>query len=112
LEPLDYSDFLSLMKASWLVVSDSGGVQEEAPSLGKPLLVIRENTERPEAIRSGIAKLVGNKPEALKKLLDRNYSDDSWIRSVEKVANPFGDGRAAERIVRIISEKLPAGRAV
>lgn len=108
LKPLDYSDFLSLMKASWLIVSDSGGVQEEAPSLGKPLLVIRENTERPEAIDSGIAKLVGSRPNALKDLLESNYSDDSWIRSVEKAPNPFGDGRAAERIVRIISEKLPA----
>lgn len=107
LEPLDYSDFLSLMKLSWLIVSDSGGVQEEAPSLGKPLFVIRENTERPEAISSGVAKLVGDKRGALKALLERNYSNDNWIRSVRKVANPFGDGRSAQRIVKIIAEKLP-----
>lgn len=106
LEPLDYSDFLSLMRSSWVVVSDSGGVQEEAPSLGRPLLVIRENTERPEAIRSGVAKLVGNGQDALKELLEHNYADETWIRSVRKVANPFGDGRAAERIVKVISEKL------
>lgn len=106
LEPLDYSDFLSLMKASWLIVSDSGGVQEEAPSLGKPLLVIRENTERPEAISSGVAKLVGSRPGSLERLLEQNYSSDVWICSVKKVANPFGDGRSAERIVEIISEKL------
>jgi UDP-N-acetylglucosamine 2-epimerase (non-hydrolysing) len=106
LEPLDYSDFLALMRASWLIVSDSGGVQEEAPSLGKPLLVIRENTERPEAIRSGVAKLVGSSPAALKRLLEENYSVDTWIRSVKEIANPFGDGRAAVRIVKVIEEKL------
>lgn len=111
LEPLDYSDFLSLMKASWLIVSDSGGVQEEAPSLGKPLLVIRENTERPEAISSGVAKLVGSRPGSLKRLLEQNYLSDIWIRSVKKVANPFGDGRSAERIVKIISEKLSVEQA-
>lgn len=106
LEPLDYSDFLAVMKAAWLIVSDSGGVQEEAPSLGKPLLVIRENTERPEAIRSGVAKLVGSSPGALKQLLHENYSVDTWIRSVKEVANPFGDGRAAIKIVKVIEEKL------
>ncbi len=108
LDPLDYSDFLALMKASWLIVSDSGGVQEEAPSLGKPLLVLRENTERPEAIRSGVSKLIGNSPGALKQFLEENYSVDTWIKSVKEVANPFGDGRSAARIVKIIEEKLAA----
>ncbi len=108
LEPLDYSDFLAVMKAAWLIVSDSGGVQEEAPSLGKPLLVIRENTERPEAIRSGVAKLVGSSPGALKQLLEENYSVDTWIRSVKEVENPFGDGRAAIKIVKVIEDKLAA----
>ncbi len=106
LEPLDYSDFLAIMKAAWLIVSDSGGVQEEAPSLGKPLLVIRENTERPEAIRSGVSKLVGSSPGALKQLLEENYAVETWIKSVKEVANPFGDGKAAARIVKIIEEKL------
>jgi len=106
LEPLDYSDFLFIMKAAWLIVSDSGGVQEEAPSLGKPLLVIRENTERPEAISAGVAKLVGTSPGALKQMLEENYSVDTWIKSVKEVANPFGDGRSALRIVRVIEEKL------
>ncbi len=108
LEPLDYSDFLAIMKAAWLIVSDSGGVQEEAPSLGKPLLVIRENTERPEAIRSGVSKLVGSSPGALRQLLEENYAVDTWIRSVKEVENPFGDGKAAARIVKIIEEKLAA----
>lgn len=106
LEPLDYSDFLAIMKAAWLIVSDSGGVQEEAPSLGKPLLVIRENTERPEAIRSGVSKLVGISPGALKQMLEENYAVDTWIRSVKEVANPFGDGRSAARIVKLIEQKL------
>jgi UDP-N-acetylglucosamine 2-epimerase (non-hydrolysing) len=106
LGPLDYADFLSLMKYSWLVVSDSGGVQEEAPTLGRPLLVIRENTERPEAIDAGIAKLVGNEPGTLARLLDENYADESWIKSVRKVANPFGDGKASTRIVRVIEERF------
>lgn len=106
LEPLDYSDFLSIMKAAWLILSDSGGVQEEAPSLGKPLLILRENTERPEAIRSGVAKLVGNSPGSLKQFLEENYAVDTWIKSVKEVANPFGDGKSAARIVKIIEEKL------
>ncbi len=106
IEPLDYGDFLALMKSAWLIVSDSGGVQEEAPSLGKPLLVLRENTERPEAIRSGVSKLIGNNPGALKKLLEENYDVETWIKSVKEVANPFGDGKSAARIVRVIEEKL------
>ncbi len=106
LGPLGYSDFLAIMKSTWLIVSDSGGVQEEAPSLGKPLLVMRENTERPEAIRAGVSKLIGSRPGALKRLLEENYSVDTWIRSVSEVANPFGDGKSAPRIVKIIEEKL------
>ena len=106
LDPLDYSDFLAIMKSAWLIVSDSGGVQEEAPSLGKPLLVLRENTERPEAIRSGVAKLVGKSPGSLKQFLEENYAVETWIKSVKEVANPFGDGKAAARIVKIIEEKL------
>jgi UDP-N-acetylglucosamine 2-epimerase (non-hydrolysing) len=106
LEPLNYNDFVALMQSVWLIVSDSGGIQEEAPSLGKPLLVLRENTERPEAIRAGVAKLVGGNPSTLKRLLDENYSIDTWIKSVKEVANPFGDGRAAKRIVKIIEEKF------
>ena len=106
LGPLDYSDFLAIMRSAWLIVSDSGGVQEEAPSLGKPLLVLRENTERPEAIHAGISKLVGSRPGALKQLLEANYATETWIRSVREVANPFGDGRSAERIVKIIEDNL------
>lgn len=101
LAPLDYANFLAIMRSAWLIVSDSGGVQEEAPSLGKPLLILRENTERPEAISSGVAKLVGNNG-SLQKLLAENYADETWVKSVTKVHNPFGDGTAALNIVRII----------
>lgn len=100
LEPLDYIDFISLMKNSWLVVSDSGGVQEESPSLGKPVLILRENTERPEAVSSGVAKLVGE--NSLAAMLEENYNDETWIKSVMSIENPFGDGQAATKIVDIL----------
>jgi UDP-N-acetylglucosamine 2-epimerase (non-hydrolysing) len=74
LQPIDYVDFVTLQKNSWLIASDSGGVQEEAPSLGKPLLVLRKNTERPEAVEAGIAKLVGSN---LRRLLQENYADET-----------------------------------
>jgi UDP-N-acetylglucosamine 2-epimerase (non-hydrolysing) len=100
LEPLDYIDFISLMKEAWLVTSDSGGVQEESPSLGKPVLILRENTERPEAVASGVAKLVGTR--SLAAMLEENYNDETWINSVRSIANPFGDGNAAKNIVDIL----------
>lgn len=103
LEPLDYADFAALMKAAWLIISDSGGVQEEAPSLGKPLLVLRENTERPEAVEAGIAKLVGGN---LAEILAENYADETWINSVREIENPFGDGHSARRIVGILEKEL------
>ena len=106
LEPLDYVDFVTLMKNAWLIVSDSGGVQEEAPSLGKPLFVLRENTERPEAVSAGVAKLVGGSPRKLKLMLEENYAVQTWIKSVKEIANPFGDGKAAKRIVRAINERI------
>lgn len=102
LGPLDYTDFISLMKNAWLIASDSGGVQEESPSLGKPVFILRENTERPEAVASGVAKLVGQ--GSLAEMLEENYNDESWISSVRSIANPFGDGRAASRIVDVLIE--------
>lgn len=106
LEPLDYIDFITLMRESWMIVSDSGGVQEEAPSLGKPLLVLRENTERPEALSSGVAKLVGGDAKTLAEMLETNYNDETWINSVKEVENPFGKGDSAERIVGVLGEQL------
>jgi UDP-N-acetylglucosamine 2-epimerase (non-hydrolysing) len=101
LSPMDYPDFLALMRSAWLIVSDSGGVQEEAPSLGKPLLILRDNTERPEAVTAGVARLVGN--GSLRQILEQNYAIDTWTESVQQIANPFGDGRSAERIVTILA---------
>ena len=102
LEPVDYADFVALMRESWLIVSDSGGVQEEAPSLGKPLLILRENTERPEAIESGVARLVGGSAKNLAKILKENYNDEGWIKAVRQIENPFGKGDSAEQIVEIL----------
>jgi UDP-N-acetylglucosamine 2-epimerase (non-hydrolysing) len=106
LEPLAYDEFVQLLARAWLVVSDSGGIQEEAPSLGKALLVLRENTERPEAIEAGVAKLVGGRPERLAELLDALYEDDAWIRRVREIDNPFGRGDAAVRIADAIEAFL------
>jgi UDP-N-acetylglucosamine 2-epimerase (non-hydrolysing) len=108
LEPLGYADFVALMKKSWLIVSDSGGVQEEAPSLGKPLFVLRENTERPEAVEAKIAKLVGGNPKVLQKMLEENYAVETWIKSVREIKNPFGDGKAAKKIVEILEKEFRA----
>jgi len=102
IKPLGYADFIQLLSHSWLLLSDSGGIQEEAPSLGKPLLILRNNTERPEAIQAGSAVVVGDKPGHLGAMLDSAYGGASWLEHAEQVRNPFGDGRAAERISRLI----------
>lgn len=112
LEPLCYPDFLHCLAASWLVVSDSGGVQEEAPSLGKPLLILRENTERPEAMACGIARLVGESPDRLRDALAEAEAPGSWAERIQQVANPFGDGDSAARIVRAIVDWAGARHAL
>jgi UDP-N-acetylglucosamine 2-epimerase (non-hydrolysing) len=104
LDPLEYVDFVALMKNSWLIVSDSGGVQEESPSLGVPVLILRENTERPEAVEAGAAKLVG--ANSLAQMLEENYNDTRWIDSVKSIANPFGDGAAARRVADILEREF------
>jgi UDP-N-acetylglucosamine 2-epimerase (non-hydrolysing) len=108
LEPLAYDEFVHLLARAWLVVSDSGGIQEEAPSLGKALLVLRENTERPEAIAAGVARLVGGAPERLAAMLRELHADDAWIRGVREIANPFGAGDAGPRIAAAIESLLDA----
>jgi UDP-N-acetylglucosamine 2-epimerase (non-hydrolysing) len=100
--PLGYEEFVFLMSQAWLIVSDSGGVQEEAPTLGKPLLVLRENTERPEVLWSGVARLVGGNPETLSQMLEEANGDQSWIHQVGKTRNPFGQGDSARRIREVI----------
>ncbi len=105
LDPLNHTDFLQLLSEAWLIVSDSGGVQEEAPSLGKALLVLRSVTERPEGIAAGVARLVGS-PEALAAELAEAAQPGSWITQVRKIGNPFGDGHAGERIAEQVSRHL------
>jgi len=102
-KPLNYRDFITLLSNCWLIVSDSGGVQEEAPSLGKPLLILRDNTERPETVEAGIARLVGGRAATLKAMLEEGYHRGSWVESVSAVQNPFGRGDSAERIVDSIA---------
>jgi UDP-N-acetylglucosamine 2-epimerase (non-hydrolysing) len=104
LEPLGYVDFIGLLSQAWLILSDSGGVQEEAPTLGKPLLVLRQSTERPEAIESGVARLVGNDAGRLESMLELSYRDKSWVQRVGQVDNPFGRGDSGEQIVRVLSQ--------
>ncbi|OAA31047.1 UDP-N-acetylglucosamine 2-epimerase [Kosmotoga arenicorallina S304] len=106
LDPLDYLPFVSLMEGAKLILTDSGGIQEEAPALGKPTLVLRKTTERPEAIKAGTAKLVGTERttvvEETLKLLD---SAEEY-KKMAKAANPFGDGKASERIVDHLKKVL------
>ena len=103
LEPLEYVEFVHLLAKAWLIVSDSGGVQEEAPTLGKPLLILRENTERPEAVDSGVARLVGGNPETLAAMLEDLYPSHAWLQEVCEMDNPFGRGDAGRRIVAAIA---------
>jgi UDP-N-acetylglucosamine 2-epimerase (non-hydrolysing) len=105
-EPMDYRNFIQVLSKSWLIVSDSGGVQEEVPSLGKPLLILRENTERSECIDAGMAKLVGGRPETLRAMLDEAYQESSWVNRVSNVRNPFGSGDSGEQIVGHVREFL------
>jgi UDP-N-acetylglucosamine 2-epimerase (non-hydrolysing) len=98
LPPLEYPDFLHLLSSSWAIVSDSGGVQEEAPSFGKPLLILRPDTERPEAVESGVARLVGQSIERFETELAELDRPDSWAAGVGAIPNPFGTGDSAQRI--------------
>ncbi len=104
ISPMNYPDFMHVLKACWLIASDSGGIQEEAPSLGKPLLVLRQETERPEVIACGAAKLVGSEPGNLVYLLEETYKIGSWAERVQKVKNPFGNGDAAARIASQLAQ--------
>ena len=105
--PLDYLPFLYLMRRADLIVTDSGGVQEEAPSLGKPVLVTRDITERPEAVEAGTVELVGTDNDKLLKRLGTLLDDNDAYQAMARAHNPYGDGRASERIVgRLRDEHL------
>ncbi|MFN3361668.1 MAG: non-hydrolyzing UDP-N-acetylglucosamine 2-epimerase [Pseudanabaenaceae cyanobacterium] len=104
--PLDYSALVSALQHCYLVMTDSGGLQEEAPSLGKPVLVLRDTTERPEAIAAGTAKLVGTETERIVAVASELLQNPAVYAQMAKVANPFGDGQASARIVQIIDRYL------
>lgn len=103
-EPLDYAPFVSAMKRSYLIISDSGGVQEEAPALGKPVLVLRDETERPEAVEQGVVKLVGPNYERIVSEAQRLLDDEEVYREMARGISPYGDGLAAKRIVDILEK--------
>lgn len=102
--PLQYESFIYLMNKSYFIITDSGGVQEEAPSLGKPVLVMRNTTERPEAIESGTVKLVGTNPDLIITEAQRLLDDQKEYELMSKAHNPYGDGNACKRIVKFIEE--------
>ena len=105
IEPLDVLDFHNFLSRSYLILTDSGGIQEEAPSLGKPVLVMRDTTERPEGIAAGTLKLVGTEEQTIYKEFSRLLSDKDGYEAMSKASNPYGDGHACERIADIIENK-------
>jgi len=106
MEPMNYDEFVALMKEAYLILTDSGGIQEEAPSLGKPVLVLRDKTERPEGQEAGVAILVGSEPDKIFDETHRLLIHEAYYRSVASRRNPFGDGRASERIVEFLKERV------
>jgi UDP-N-acetylglucosamine 2-epimerase (non-hydrolysing) len=105
LPPLDYLPLVHLMKHAKLILTDSGGIQEEAPSFGIPVLVMRETTERPEGVDAGTLKLVGTETDRITEEANRLLDDESAYAQMAKAANPYGDGHAAERIVEALLEQ-------
>ncbi|MFQ5914697.1 MAG: non-hydrolyzing UDP-N-acetylglucosamine 2-epimerase [Nitrospinota bacterium] len=107
-DPLPYESMVHLMARSYLILTDSGGLQEEGPALGKPVLVLREETERPEGVEAGTAKVVGTDPAAIVEKAERLLHDLEAYRRMARSVSPYGDGHAAERIVQIVRERLSA----
>lgn len=116
IEPLDYESFVQVMKHSYLVITDSGGIQEEAPSLGKPVLVVRNTTERQEGVEAGTLKLVGTSTKSIYEECTTLIHDASEYEKMQKISNPYGDGNTSRRIIEIIKaislDKVKQGRIV
>jgi UDP-N-acetylglucosamine 2-epimerase len=108
LDPLDYESMVHLMKRATLILTDSGGIQEEAPSLGVPVLVLREVTERPEAVEAGVARVVGTTRERIVAEARRLLTDPAAHRAMATRVNPYGDGKAAARIVAALLDRTTA----
>ena len=102
IEPLDYLPFDYLMEKSTLVLTDSGGIQEEAPGLGKPVLVMRDTTERPEAVEAGTVKLVGTNYDLIVSEVSKLLDNETYYNSMAQANNPYGDGKACVRIAEFI----------
>jgi UDP-N-acetylglucosamine 2-epimerase (non-hydrolysing) len=111
IEPLDYVSFVRLMNRSTLIITDSGGIQEEAPSLGKPVLILRSETERPEVLEAGVGELVGTERAAIVGTAQRLLDDARQYAERARVSSPFGDGKASERIVEILERRFAEGGA-
>lgn len=103
-DPLDYAPFIAVMKRSYLILTDSGGVQEEAPALGKPVLVLRDETERPEAVEQGVVKLVGSNYESIISNAQLLLDDDNAYNMMARGISPYGDGKAASRIIQTLRD--------
>ncbi len=106
LDPLDYITFVHLMKQSYLVLTDSGGVQEEAPSLYKPVLIMREKTERQEGVNAGVTRLVGTKRDGILSAVNLLLQSEEEYKSMATGYNPFGDGAASKKIVDLVADHL------
>ncbi|WP_367645819.1 non-hydrolyzing UDP-N-acetylglucosamine 2-epimerase [Paenarthrobacter ureafaciens] len=111
-EPLAYGEFTRMLSMAHIVLTDSGGVQEEAPSLGKPVLVMRDNTERPEAVIAGTVSLIGTDEETIVKEVDRLLNQQDAFDAMANAVNPYGDGKAAERTVAAVAELLGIGTRI
>ena len=109
IQPLSYEDFIVLLSHAWLIVSDSGGVQEGGPDAGKTAACPTRNTERPEAVESGVARLVGGRPERLAAMLEEVRHDGRWCSQVKNVANPFGQGNSGKCIAKIVWQLASRG---
>src|SRR5262249_7409863 len=105
MEPTSYPEFVALMKSAYVLVTDSGGVQEEGPSLGKPVLVLRDETERPEAVVAGTVQLVGWRSGAIVKAVSDLWERPEMYARFARAVNPYGDGRAADRIADVLRER-------
>ena len=109
IEPLEVVDFHNFINKSYLILTDSGGIQEEAPSLGKPVLVLRDTTERPEGIQAGTLKLAGTDENTIYKLTKNLLENKEEYLKMSKASNPYGDGHASKRIVDAIIERYSKG---
>jgi UDP-N-acetylglucosamine 2-epimerase (non-hydrolysing) len=109
MEPMQYDEFVYLLSKSLFILTDSGGIQEEAPSLGKPVLLLRDVTERPEAVQSGVVKIVGTNEQRIEEYTEALLTDENLYNRMARAKNPFGDGKAGERIAKIVQNYLLKG---